>query len=256
MSVHVRRNRCSRSPKSVFTFAEIPIQAVGPAQRWNPRRKSRSTVSSPIFACRSRRVASCSHWRDALPPPKISSSPSMACRFQVLTWFGWTTCLAAISCTVRSPRKRLERHPLLEVRREPTPSSRRHPSASRKVLEYTLARCPKSGATSRVPLGVGQVAALGWRPGRAGGDSAHAAGSENQRVRLRSFRFVVGSVAEPMSDSPFGSISRSRSRRRQHVIHSARDGVSRRPLARHQGLEMRLPAFDFRPLLVAEVVCE
>ena len=24
MSVHVRRNRCSRSPKSVFTFAEIP----------------------------------------------------------------------------------------------------------------------------------------------------------------------------------------------------------------------------------------
>ncbi len=28
----------------------------------------------------------------------------MACRFQVLTWFGWTSCRAAISCTVRSPR--------------------------------------------------------------------------------------------------------------------------------------------------------
>ena len=65
------------------------LQALGPAQRWNPRRKkSRSTVSSPIFACRSRIVASCSDWRDALPPPKISSNPSMACRFQVLTWFG------------------------------------------------------------------------------------------------------------------------------------------------------------------------
>ena len=63
-----------------------------------------STVSSPIFACRSRSVAWCSDWRDALPPPKTSSNPSMACRFQVLTWFGWTSCRAAISCTVRSPR--------------------------------------------------------------------------------------------------------------------------------------------------------
>ena len=57
-----------------------------------------------LLACRSRTVASCSDWRDALPPPKTSSNPSMACRFQVLTWFGWTSCRAAISCTVRSPR--------------------------------------------------------------------------------------------------------------------------------------------------------
>ena len=50
--------------------------------------------------------------------------------------------------------------------------------------------------------------------------------------------------------------ARSRSRRRQHVIHRVRDDVSRRPLAHRQGLEVRLPAFAFRPLLVAQVVCE
>ena len=66
--------------------------------------KSRSTVNSPIFACRSRIVVSCSDGRDPLPLAKISSNPSTACRFHVVTWFGWTSCRAAISCTVRSPR--------------------------------------------------------------------------------------------------------------------------------------------------------
>ena len=54
-----------------------------PAQRLSPRRKkSRSTVSSPIFACRSRILASCS--RAALrpaPPANTSGSPSSSCRF-------------------------------------------------------------------------------------------------------------------------------------------------------------------------------
>ena len=38
------------------------------------------------------------------PRANTSSNPSTACRFQVPTWFGWTSCLAAIACTVRSPR--------------------------------------------------------------------------------------------------------------------------------------------------------
>ena len=65
------------------------LQACGAAQRCKPRRKkSRSTVNSPIFACKSRIVASCSESRDALPPAKTSSSPSTAWRFHAPTWFG------------------------------------------------------------------------------------------------------------------------------------------------------------------------
>ena len=51
------------------------LQACGAAQRCKPRRKkSRSTVSSPIFACRSRIVASCSESRDARPPKTEDAS--------------------------------------------------------------------------------------------------------------------------------------------------------------------------------------
>ena len=65
------------------------LQACGAAQRCKPRRKkSRSTVNSPIFACKSRIVASCSESRDALPLAKTSSSPSTAWRFHAPTWFG------------------------------------------------------------------------------------------------------------------------------------------------------------------------
>jgi len=42
-----------------------------------PPSAGRPTVNLPIFACRLRTVASCSDWRDVLPPPKISSSPSV-----------------------------------------------------------------------------------------------------------------------------------------------------------------------------------
>ena len=63
---------------------------VRPAQRLSPRRKkSRSTVSSPVFACSYRSFASCS--RVALrpaPPANTFGSPSSSSRFHVLTWFG------------------------------------------------------------------------------------------------------------------------------------------------------------------------
>ena len=55
--------------------------------------ESGSTVSSPSFACRSRIVASCSESRDAVPPAKTSSNPSIAWRFQAPTWFGWNFVL-------------------------------------------------------------------------------------------------------------------------------------------------------------------
>ena len=58
-----------------------------------PQAESRSTVSSPIFACRSRIVASCSESRDAVPPAKTSSNPSITWRFQAPTWFGWNFVL-------------------------------------------------------------------------------------------------------------------------------------------------------------------
>ena len=41
--------------------------------------------------------------------------PSIACRFQVLTCVGWGWRLAAISCTVLSPRQRLKRHSRLKL---------------------------------------------------------------------------------------------------------------------------------------------
>ena len=109
------------------------FQACGAAQRCKPRRKkSRSTVNSQIFACRSRTVASCSESRDALPPAKTSSNPSIAWRFQAPTWFGWISCLAAIACTGTVAPQRLERHPLLEGRRVLPSPFRCHSSASRR----------------------------------------------------------------------------------------------------------------------------
>ena len=66
--------------------------ALGSAQRANPRRKkSRSTVSSPIFACRSRIVASCSPPRFDPGAENTSARPSTACRFHALTWLGCTS---------------------------------------------------------------------------------------------------------------------------------------------------------------------
>ena len=60
--------------------------ALGTAQRANPRRKkSRSTVNSPILACRSRIVVSCSPQRFDPGPENTSSRPSTACRFHALT---------------------------------------------------------------------------------------------------------------------------------------------------------------------------
>ena len=111
--------------------------ALKPAQK-----KSRSTVNSPIFACKSRIVDSCSDCRDTLPLANISSKPSTACRFHWLTWFGCTSCRAAISCIVRSPRKDSSATRFLNsaVNRRlrlvaiPVPP---------KALEYTLSDCPK-----------------------------------------------------------------------------------------------------------------
>ena len=69
-----------------------------PAQRAKPRRKkTRSSVSSPIFACRSRIVASCSPPRFDPGCTNTSLRPSTACRFQAPAWFGCTSCRAAIT---------------------------------------------------------------------------------------------------------------------------------------------------------------
>ena len=58
MSVHVRRNRCSRSPKSVFTFAEIPTGTRAPGQpRPPPLRVSRTGRPTPGTASSSRPMA-------------------------------------------------------------------------------------------------------------------------------------------------------------------------------------------------------
>ena len=56
-------------------------------------------VISPIFACRSRIVASCSPPRFDPGCENTSSRPSTACRFHALTWFGCTSWRAAIACT-------------------------------------------------------------------------------------------------------------------------------------------------------------
>ena len=61
-----------------------------------------------IFACRSRIVASCSDVPGDPPRANTSSNPSIACRFHVPTWFGWTSCLAAIRLHRSVPPQRLE----------------------------------------------------------------------------------------------------------------------------------------------------
>ena len=107
-----------------------------------------------IFACRSRIVASCSDGPGDPPRANTSSNPSTACRFQVPTWFGWTSCLAAIRLHRSVPPQRLERHPFLEVRREPAAPFRRHPSASPRLWNTPcrLSENPRPPHSGRVGL--------------------------------------------------------------------------------------------------------
>ena len=81
------------------------IPARGPAQRPHALfKKSRSATSCPIFSCSLRISASRSSRADFRPRSNSSTSPSLALRFHWLTWFGCSECLAAICCTVLSPR--------------------------------------------------------------------------------------------------------------------------------------------------------
>ena len=100
--------------------------------------ESRSTTSSPIFAC--------SSWVSAyavrFPPlathrSKNPASLSLALRFHWLTWFGYTSCRAVIRCTVRSSPQRVQHHPCLETIREPPPSG--HPVYSTPKMDGLLA---------------------------------------------------------------------------------------------------------------------
>ena len=81
------------------------LRPPGPGKRPSAcAKKSRSTVSSPIFACSS---WSFSRSRVLSPgsPPNTTATPSSSSFFQLVTWFGWTSYYLAISATVFSPFK-------------------------------------------------------------------------------------------------------------------------------------------------------
>ena len=68
-------------------------------------------------------------------------NPSIACRFQVPTWFGWTSCLAA-NHLHRSVPPQATRFLKSAVNRRRAVSS--SSQCLPKALEYTLAGCPKN----------------------------------------------------------------------------------------------------------------
>ena len=103
-------------------------------------KKSRSTVNSPIFACRSRTSASWSSRDRSAPFENTSRKPSTARCFQALTRFGWTLCRAAISWIVLSPRNASSDTFAFELPR--VAPSRCHSVSLLLSVEYTLATCP------------------------------------------------------------------------------------------------------------------
>ena len=107
----VHRGSAHTEQVALTAQAELGMAGLGhppallPAHHLSPlAKKSRSTVSSPIFACRSRISSSCSPRDRSAPFEKTSFIPSTVRCFQVLTWFGWTLCRVAISWIVLSPR--------------------------------------------------------------------------------------------------------------------------------------------------------
>ena len=71
--------------EAVFTLRQFRVFTVRD-------RMVRSTVDSPIFACRSRVPPHGPHVTAPLPSENTSLSPSTARCFHALTWFGCTLC--------------------------------------------------------------------------------------------------------------------------------------------------------------------
>ncbi len=118
--------------------------ALGPGQPRNPRRKkSRSTVSSPIFAWRSWIVASRSF--DALLRAGVEHARGGGEQLPLpqAHLVGMELVAAGDRLDAVALLDRLEGHPGLELRGE-SPSSPGHCSASSRVREYTLTTCPKN----------------------------------------------------------------------------------------------------------------
>src|SRR5262245_38958262 len=67
-----------------------------------PSKKSFSSVSSPILACRAFTSTGGSRVVP-VPAPNTSDAPSSSCAFQVVTSFGWTSNCSAIFALVPSP---------------------------------------------------------------------------------------------------------------------------------------------------------
>src|SRR5262245_50037026 len=61
-----------------------------PALESAPSKKSFSSVSSPILACRAF-TSTAGAWAVPAPAPNTSDAPPSSCAFHVVTWFGWTS---------------------------------------------------------------------------------------------------------------------------------------------------------------------
>src|ERR1019366_2725149 len=104
--VHARPAQIQQLRLVLHRHLSAPIDHRLPLRPGNfpsaPDKKSRSTVSSPIFSCSSRIRSRPSPF--VAVPPKVSAKCSSAWVFQLVTWFAWTSWCAAISAIVFSPR--------------------------------------------------------------------------------------------------------------------------------------------------------
>src|SRR5262249_23069996 len=67
-----------------------------------PSKKSFSSVSSPILACRAF-TSTGGSWVVPVPAPNTSAAPPSSCAFHVVTSVGWPSNCPAICAIVRSP---------------------------------------------------------------------------------------------------------------------------------------------------------
>src|ERR1019366_56128 len=104
--VHARPAQIQQLRLVLHRHLSAPIDHRLPLRPGNfpsaPDKKSRSTVSSPIFSCSSRIRSRPSPF--VAVRPKVSAKCSSAWFFQLVTWFAWTSWCAAISAIVFSPR--------------------------------------------------------------------------------------------------------------------------------------------------------
>src|SRR5262245_9862841 len=82
---------CLLGDAQLVTTVDQRLAFSNPALLSAPSKKSFSSVSSPILACRA--FTSTVGADRAAPPtgPNTSAAPPSSCPFQVVIWFGWTS---------------------------------------------------------------------------------------------------------------------------------------------------------------------